>query len=111
VLRLDLFEVNGQPDGSSARLVYVSGAPADSAGAPTTKPHAAKGRETLEPAALDGELNQSDAFPKMSFHAFSDLATLKARASTRVIHRIGVARYIVVEDECSTELGYKHVAH
>jgi hypothetical protein len=103
--------MNGQADDSSAGVVCVSGATADWTGAPTTKPHAAKGREPLEPAALDGELNQSDTFPKMSFHAFSDLPTLKQSASVWNIHRKRIRTHIVVKDELSTELGYKHVAH
>ena len=64
--------------------VHFASGTTDSAYTLTTKPHAAKGREPLEPAALDGELNHRDAFPKMSFHAFSDLPTLKQSASACV---------------------------
>src|SRR5262249_48186425 len=83
----------------------------DSAASPSTKPYPAKGRQTLEPATFDCELDQIDTFSKMSFHAFSDLTTLKKRASTRVIHRKGICRHVVVEDKLSAELRHKHVAH
>src|SRR5262245_33479265 len=47
----------------------------------------------------------------MSFYAFGDLTTLKKRASTRVIHRKGICRHVIVEDKLSAELRHKHVAH
>ena len=47
--------------------VHFASGTTDSAYTLTTKPYAAKGRETLEPAAFDGELNQSDALSEAIF--------------------------------------------
>ena len=71
-----------------------------------------KGERRLSLPPLDCELNQSDTFPKMSFHAFSDLPTLKQSASAwNNSSQTYPLLHIVVKDEPSTELGYKHVAH